>query len=186
MKIDERKEVRYDSPEAATYKTGLSGWVNRSGQFWGEDEHMARWSGCTHQLCGCGAVIEKGRGRCRSCQGTKDMVTYHALPVEKWDGTTPLCVFNEERFFFGEDVLDYLADHPEPEEVRICKCKPGYLGQISSENWCDDLPEDGELPGEVEAAVEALNKVIAAAGPVCWWEDAIAIDVADLRARIAR
>jgi hypothetical protein len=107
---------------------------------------------------------------------------FFALPVEKWDSTTPLCVFDTDHYFFGEDVLDWLAHHPE--DVRICKCKPGYLHGVDAEQWADDLPEDGELPEDVQFAVNVLNTAIAAAGPVCWWEDAIAIDVDDLRSRL--
>ena len=55
------KEIRYDSAEAATYKTGLAGWVSCTGNFWGEDEHMARWTGCTHQSCACGFALERRR-----------------------------------------------------------------------------------------------------------------------------
>lgn len=40
----------------------------------------------------------------------------------------------------------------------------------SRERWTDDLPEDGELPGWLEDALKALNKVIAAHkdDPLSW------------------
>ena len=34
------KIVPYDSSEAASIQT-VTGWVSRSGRFWGNDEHMA-------------------------------------------------------------------------------------------------------------------------------------------------
>jgi hypothetical protein len=107
---------------------------------------------------------------------------FAAFQVEKWDGVTPLCLFGGARYFFEQEVLDWLAEHPE--EVRICKCKPGYLSQIDQDLWAHELPADGDLPDEVEKALAALNAAIAKAGPSCWWEDAIAIDVADLRSRV--
>jgi hypothetical protein len=176
--------VMYDSPEAASVQT-VTGWVSRRGHFWRDDEHMARYDGSTHKRCECGEVHPHSSW-CRACREKKMTEKFFALPVEKWDGETPLCLFDSDKYFFGDDILDYLAGLSESEEVRICKCKPGYLSLLSEDGWADDLPEDGELPDEVAKAVDALNEVIKAAGPVCWWEDAVAIDVADLRARIAR
>ena len=64
--------VIFNSAEAATYKTDLKGWVSRDGMYFGENERTARWSGCTHMTCVCGAVHEKGRTVCRSCEAIKD------------------------------------------------------------------------------------------------------------------
>ena len=112
------------------------------------------------------------------------MQKFNSLPVEKWDGVTPLCVFDSDTYFFDDSVLDYIADHPEDAEIRICKCRPGYLHQLDKSDWADDLPEDGEIPDAVLSALDLLNKAIKEAAPVCWYEDAIAIDADDLRARI--
>ena len=180
--MNDKEQVLYDSPEAAQFKTGISGWVSRDGRFYADDEHMARWAGSTHRRCDeCGTLNETGRG-CDVCRNRKLLADFAALPVEKWDGETPLCLFDSDKYFFGEDILDWLADHPE--DVRVCKCKPGYLSRIDTDTWADDLPEEGDLPGQVEEAVAALNKAISEAGPSCWWQDAIAIDVADLRSRV--
>ncbi len=45
------KVVMMDSDEAASIQT-LTGWVDRQGRFWGDNEHQARWSGSTHRKCG--------------------------------------------------------------------------------------------------------------------------------------
>ena len=180
--MSDKEQILYDSPEAAQFKTGISGWVSRDGRFYGEDEHLARFAGSTHRRCDdCGAVNRTGYG-CPTCAEKTAAARFAGFPVEKWDGESPLCLFDSDKYFFGEEVLDWLADHPEG--VRICKCKPGYLGLIDTDNWADDLPEDGDLPGRVEEAVVALNQAIAAAGPSCWWQDDIAIDVGDLRSRM--
>ena len=182
----ESKVIMYDSSEAATYRTDLKGWVSRDGRYFGKDESTARWSGSTHKTCACGNIHEKHRIRCQSCQATEDMKKFTSLPVEKWDGVTPLCIFDSDTYFFDDSVLDYIADQPEDEEIRICKCRPGYLHQINEEYWADDLAEDGEIPDAVSAALDLLNKAIKEAAPVCWYEDAIAIDAQDLRARITQ
>jgi hypothetical protein len=179
--MDTKAIVLYDSPEAATYQA-WEGWVSRDGRFWGEDENMARWAGCTHKACPkCGTVYEVS-SFCNQCRDREMAAKFAVFPVEKWDGETPLCLFGGDRYFFGQGLLDWLADHPE--EVRICKCKPGYLSQIDPGQWANDLPEDGDLPSAVQEALAALNAAIAKSGPSCWREDAIAVDLADLRSRV--
>jgi hypothetical protein len=55
------------------------------------------------------------------------------------------------------------------ESLRLILCEPEYLRPVEWDHWVDDLPEDGELPGAVEDAVEALNKVIREQGPSAWY-----------------
>ncbi len=47
--------------------------------------------------------------------------------------------------------------------------KPEGLRRIDEDYWCDDLPEDGEVPNEVYEALEALNKVIEKTSAVAYW-----------------
>ena len=183
----EKQIIMYDSPEAATWKEGISGWVSRDGRFYGKDgEHMARWAGSTHRICEtCGGQYET-RSWCVPCHTKKRNEKFLSFPVGKWDGETPLCLFDDDKYFFGEDVLDFLADEPEDEEFQICKCSPVYLHLIESDTWADDLPEDGELPDAVAEAMDALNEAIKKAGPVAWTEMPVAIDLEDLRSRVVR
>ena len=44
-----------------------------------------------------------------------------------------------------------------------------YLHLIDCETWSDDLADEGELSDEVGAAVDALNAVLKAQGPSCWY-----------------
>ena len=43
----EKQIIMEDSPEAASIQT-VTGWVSRTGRFWGNDERMARFDGSTH------------------------------------------------------------------------------------------------------------------------------------------
>ncbi len=175
------RTVLYGSPEAATIKI-VKGWVSRDGLFWGTDEHMARRSGCTHIVCAqCKSVYEVD-SYCKPCRDRYMAEQFATFRVEKWDGETPLCLFDSDWYFFGNDVLDWLADHPE--EVRICKCYPVYLSTVDDDYWDGDLPEDGALPEAVKTALAALNETIDQAGPSLWCRDDIAIDVVDLRSRM--
>lgn len=185
----EQKIIMYDSPEAATYKTGLEGWVTTSGQFsgqyWGKDEHMARWSGCTHTVCQCGNVHPKVSTLCDSCRAKKDAERFDAMPVVEWDEVTPVVVFNDDRYFFDlESVLDYMADLEPNSDLRLCLCGPIRLHYVSEDNWCDDLPEDGELPDAVQAKLDELNAAIKEAGPVSWTEGSQRINMAPLWAQM--
>ena len=46
--------VMIDDPRAATLVT-VTGWRSMDGRFYGDNEHAARWAGCTHVKClACG------------------------------------------------------------------------------------------------------------------------------------
>lgn len=182
----EKPIIMYDSPEAATYRTNLKGWVASDGRYYAENEHSARWAGSTHQKCECGNTFGKGRTICDSCHSKNRTEKYYALPMVEWDGTTPVCTFDDDRFFFDEDsLLDYMADmkHEEPDvehEVQLVLCEPGKLRLIDHDDWCDDLPEDGELPDEVAQKVTELNEAIKRAPVVSWWAGTTRINVDSL------
>jgi hypothetical protein len=80
VKITPAQEmVLYDSPEAAQFVTGISGWVNRHGMFYGngkDAEDMARWSGCTHKKCECGNIMEKRWTMCDVCRERNSIERY--------------------------------------------------------------------------------------------------------------
>ena len=49
--------VMIDDPRAATLVT-VTGWRSRDGRFYGDNEHSARWAGCTHvKMC----IRDRGR-----------------------------------------------------------------------------------------------------------------------------
>lgn len=166
----EEKIIHYDSQEAAQFQTGLSGWVDRYGRFWGNDEHMARWSGCTHLNCTkCGEQIEV-RSYCRSCSHKTDVERYLSMPKQEWYGEEYLYSMSYDKYIYSnEELFDFLAEtNTSPEDLMLVICEPNYLSQINSDYWCDDLTEDGDLPGNVESALEALNKAIRDAGPASY------------------
>ena len=41
--------IMEESPEAAEYRTDISGWVSCNGNYYGKDERMARYDGATHK-----------------------------------------------------------------------------------------------------------------------------------------
>jgi len=193
----EKPVVMFDSPEAATYRTDIKGWVSRGGLFYGDNpgsERGARWSGCTHQTCECGAVHEKSRSICWACVSKQRDEKYNALPMVEWDEATPICTFDDDKFFFDESsLLDWMGELKwEAEQrgeglpcVQLVLCTPHRLGYIDEDQWADDLAEDGELPAEVQEKLDELNEAIKRAPVVSWWAGATRIDVEKLWEQVA-
>lgn len=169
--------VMYDSPEAASIKT-VTGWVSRSGHFWGDDEHMARYDGSTHTRCKCGAVVAK-QSYCSTCADQKAREKFLAMPKIAWDGTAPLHLHNTDRYFFDVDaLLDHCADAGcKPQDLSLVVCEPTYARQIDpTEHYADDLPEGSEVPDEIEEAFAKLNEAIRACKkPLCWYPGEVAV-----------
>lgn len=175
------KIVLYDSPEAAHEASGISGWVSRDGHYCGKGaaaENMARWRGCTHVKCEkCGAIHEKIRG-CEACRNKRLSEEYRGAPTAAWDGSTPIVIQDSDHFFFDIDSLcEFCFDHEcQPDELRLMHCLPNYARPLSSEHFCDDLPEDGEVPDELEDAINVFNAALKAYGkPLSWREGKTAV-----------
>lgn len=74
------KIILPDSPEAATYRTDIAGFVARGGRY-----HYAE----TQVLCkACGMLTVRGYPLCEACRDLEDAERYAALPRAKWDGKT--------------------------------------------------------------------------------------------------
>lgn len=168
--MEDKKIIMYDSPEAATFRTNLSGWVTGGGLYYGKDEHIARWAGCTHIKCECGSIREKSYTICEECRRKKSNERYAALPFVEWDRDTPLTEWDGDKYFFSEeDIAEYCEEHEiNPSELRLVVCTPNYLHPVYGDNWSDELPEEGELPPAIEKLVKELNEAIKKEGPVSW------------------
>lgn len=170
MSAADSKPIFPESEEAAKFVTSLSGWVDRHGRFWGDDEKTARYLGSTHRKCDCGAEIEQ-RSFCEDCSRLKEAARYKEAEKLTWNGETPLYSQIHDKYLFGKDeLLEFMheCEVKNPDELELFLCEPNYLREIESDQWCDDLPDDGDLPPEVEAALEVFNAVLRAAEPVSW------------------
>ncbi len=167
------KIIMYDSPEAATYKTGIEGWVSGTGLFFGKNESSARYSGCTHQKCECGNVMGKGWTKCDECRHKAAVERFDKLPFREWDGKEPICTWDGDRYFFSEDdLISYMEDDEDNmlSEINLLICEPNHWRQLDYDYWSDGRPEndDGDLPKELEAALKNLNEVIKKLPPQSW------------------
>lgn len=166
--------VPYSQPDLAVWGT-VEGWIGKDGRYYGKtpaDEYHARWGQCTHLPCEtCGEL--KGRSSwCKPCDLVKRDAKYAALPRQAWDGECMLVPFDGDHFFCSpEEVLDWCAgEDVNPRDLRLQLTYPKYAGPINPcEYYADDLPEHGEVPGEVAEAFDRLNKTLEAKKEVLGW-----------------
>ena len=168
--MKDKEQILYSSDEAATFMTGLSGWVSRAGRFWGDNEHMARWDGSTHIECSSCGIVRLRNGYCSPCHEKKQNEKFDAMELKVWDHNTPLNLHNSDEYFFDiESIYDYAEEHGvSSDSLKLVICNPVKLSQLDEDYFCDELCEDGELPAEVVEGIEALNEVIRNADPVGW------------------
>jgi len=168
--MSEDVQILNTSDEAAKQVGDISGWVDRHGRYWGNDERAARYAGCTHVVCDCGKIMEKGWLKCQACREVASLERFLALEPKQWDHTTPLCIHETDTYFFTEeDLLVYIDDHGCPvQSMQLRICEPVYLSEVEEDHWCDELAEDGELPSEIRDALKTFNAAIRKQGPVAW------------------
>jgi len=175
----EEKVILYDSPEAAQIVSlklldGTpygKGWVSANMRFY-TIEHQARTDGATHRKCESCGNINKINRYCHPCHEKKRHAQYLAKPFMEYDGSSMLTLHDDDRFFMDEDeVREYCVDNDmQPEDLSLVVCEPNKMSKIDSGYWADDMPTDGdgELPKEVQAALDALNAIIENQAPISW------------------
>ncbi len=170
MKTTEEKIVMYESPEAATYVTNVEGWIDINRRFFGKGQHgeeMARYSSCTHKTCDCGNKMTKGYVKCESCRHKAATERYNALPFREWDRIEPVVTFGGDNYFFNEeDLIEYMEEN-ELKDIDLLFCAENNWRTVDNDYWADEMPEnsDGELPKELQAALDNLNNVIKTLSP---------------------
>ncbi|OBW43526.1 hypothetical protein AB670_00056 [Chryseobacterium sp. MOF25P] len=170
METTEKKIIMYDSPKAATYQTNVEGWVSSDGRFWGKgehNEHMARYTGSTHRKCECGAIIEtRSYLSCESCRKKKQLENYNKLTYKAYDGSPVVTAFDDQYFFNEDDLNAYLLEN-NLDSISLLFCEENNWFKIEGDYWADIMPEnsDGELPDNLQKALDELNKVISELPP---------------------
>lgn len=165
--------ILYNSDEAATYCTGLAGWVSRDGRFFGEGygaESAARYSGCTHRACGkCGKPAPKAYSLCDECRQKAMDERYYARPIGEWDGKSPLYSEVTEEFYSDpEGALEDIGDLEGVDDPQLIICHPVYARRLDDDYFSDRLPDDAEVPEELAPAIDAFNTAVA--GVVLSWQ----------------
>jgi hypothetical protein len=167
----EEKIIMYDSPEAAKQVT-VTGWVSADRRFFGDNEDMARYAGCTHKKCECGNIVKKGWVKCESCRGKDAHERFMALPFKEWDWKEVVCTTDSDKYFFSiDDLVCYMNDEfDEPlQELDLLICVGQNMSTVGEDFWADDLPDDGEVPDELKKALAALNDVVKSLPPQVYY-----------------
>jgi hypothetical protein len=168
------KIVMYNSPEAATYRTDIKGWVSRYGLYCGPNEGLARYTGCTHRPCQkCGKPTKKYYTVCGECWLEAEAEKYKARERKEWDEKCPVYSDALDRFYNSWDEINNAAEENEieVEDLRLIICEPVFASEIDPEEYYQDLlpDEKGSLPTEIEEAFGRLNEAIRACrAPLSW------------------
>jgi len=76
---------------------------------------------------------------------------------------------NSDKVIDEEDIENYLDEYEcSVQSLRLVICEPVKLREVDFDYFCEELPEDGELPDDVFSALNELNKVIRKQEPVSW------------------
>ena len=182
-----KDKILYNSDEAAQFKTGLSGWVSRDGRFFGENEHLARYCGCTHKNCDkCGNEILVN-SYCDSCHAKSRDEKFKSYELVDWDGKTPFAIFDSDEYFFDFDSFtDYVADNElSKNDLQLVLCEPNYMREVENDYWEDELPDgdDSYIPDDILSALKTLNDLIGYKKTILSWSQSdkrIEIDLSEL------
>ncbi len=169
--------------EAAEVVT-VTGWMCKTCRRWcGDDEDMARYCCAADMACECGKRRGKGWTVCDDCRDRKALECYQRRERVAWDGKTPLTTQDDDRYFFSsEDVAYYLEDLEVPitreavEGLRLVLCVENETRHFDlADFYSDDLPEDGDPPGEWRIAEDAVNAWAEKNRPLSWTMGKLAV-----------
>ena len=173
--MNDKPMIFADSPESATLMT-LTGWVSRNGQFFGDNEDLARRAGATHRRCEKHGPFPS-YAYCQQCSDERQEAAFNAMPEVPWDGESPLFEYNTRTFFFDREALaDHVADQERPAEyladMALVIGIPQYPGEVDPVDLYQDLlPEDiDDVPAGLQDAFDALNAIIRKQPPLSWTE----------------
>ena len=155
-----KKVILFELDEAAKFTEGISGWVSRSGRFYGKDENAARYEGCTHVKCkSCDAVIEKHKSLCNDCTYKRKQELYKKKEKKEWDGILPLYSEYLHEYLYGSDLNEAIDEHGE-EKLMLLICKEVTLSHVNEDIFEHDLPEDVEFDDiSTKGLLDAMAKL---------------------------
>lgn len=161
------KIILYTDSEAAQPHT-MSGWKSSRGHFF-DNEHAARYDGCTHVKCRhCGEPTKKPYTACDKCRADLELGQYCSLPQAEWDGVSVIYSDALDKYYNSlDEIYDDCKEGQDLSELRLLICKPNYVRPLEGDYCCDELADDMDVPSAVEEAMGAFNKAVA--GIVLSW-----------------
>lgn len=129
----------------------------------------------THDDCAdCGIEFEKQftyAKRCESCYWKEKRKKYEALDIVEWDGKTPICIYDDDTYFFDEDdILIYCEDRNiKPSELMLVLCQTNNFSTIDFDQWCDEVHEDWEPSSEFQKKLKEFNDFLEEESTNTWF-----------------
>jgi hypothetical protein len=151
-------------PENSDWKT-VEGYVCRTcNRYWGEDKNLANYCCSDHSICKCGnKTKDKSWAICEECLRKRDEQRWEKAEEVDWNGETPLCLFNGDKYFFCIDsILCYLEDNEiEISDLRLELCEAEPMPVFSMYEFLEDyLPEDMPEPDGSYEIEQIVNKFL--------------------------
>ena len=170
--MEQEKQIIYDDENAAKFVENIKGWVDINNRFFGnnpDSEHNARFSSCTHKKCTCGKLMTKGWTKCEECRSNQEIERYNKLPFLKYNGELVYSEMADKYFRDADEIEEYCEENDvDAKDLRLVFCEPNKFSEIDADYWEDVLPEDRELPNELQKALDNLNKVISELPPASY------------------
>jgi len=162
----EEKIILYDDKDIVEYRTNIEGWVDKiNSTFHGKNEHMARYSACTHKICPeCKNPMEKHWITCSDCQSKKMQDRYESYQYKEWNDDYPLTLHDSDTWFFYSEDIEYYCEENEVDisELKFLFCDEIKCPEIDIYDLISDsLPdEQDEAPKELQDIINEANEKI--------------------------
>lgn len=131
----------------------------------GNTDHVERAETCCkpHVCKECGKESERWHTLCRNCAYLKRLREWQAKPDTEWDGSFPVMLWDDDKYFFDEEYLLEYVDEQEGgwENIEIEACDPVVPRPFDVHEFLqDDLSEDGEVEGDWNTFNDTVNSWI--------------------------
>lgn len=131
----------------------------------------------THDNCvKCGNEFKKEysfNNKCSMCKFADELERYEKLALIEWDGETPLCIFNDDKYFFSVDDIQEYIDEQEDlniEDLMLCVCEESSFLQIDYQHFADVVHDEWEPSDEMKRKLEEFNDFLRAESTNTWFQ----------------
>jgi len=96
------------------------------------------------------------------------------MPFKEYSGDDFVYSETLDEYFFDSDAINsFLEENTETnaEDLMLVICEPQSYGYLDAGYWEDVIPRDGEgeIPKELQDAIDALNTVVAILPAASWF-----------------
>jgi len=165
------EKIFYNDPDIVEEEIRMV-WRDKIHDIYYQTEHSARCNAATHTHCPlCGNEIKIYRTMCEVCARKNERERYSQLEHKDWDGETPLCIYQNDQFFFSQcEFEDYCKDKEiDPNEVLLVLCEK-YKYPSLNEEYFDEFDDEHELMEELKSMIKDFNNKLEKLD-TRWWID---------------